>query len=347
MTKRLLHDKAQLARFKLAERDEQPLADGEALLAIDRLALTTNNITYALLGDAMQYWQYFPSGEPGWGVLPAWGFANVVASNTENVQPGERFYGYLPLATQLRVQPTRVSPRGFVDGAPHRASLVAPYNQYTRCSPEHARSENLQALLRPLLGTGLFAADFLLDNAFFGARRVLVSSASSKTAYSTAYCLRRESDIELVALTSNRQFVEQLGCYSRVVAYDQPLEADVPTLYLDFSGDPALRERVHQQTQLVYDCAVGFTKGGIAAPRAFSEPAPVFFFVFDQIKKRSAEWGPQELARRMAEAQQAFLADAQIEVVEHQGLEAAAALIAELAQGRVDPHLGHVLLVAQ
>ena len=36
--------------------------DGEALLAVDAFGLTANNITYAMFGDAMSYWN-FPAEE--------------------------------------------------------------------------------------------------------------------------------------------------------------------------------------------------------------------------------------------------------------------------------------------
>ncbi len=43
--------------------DEQPpdLAPGQALLRVDAFALTTNNITYAVMGDALRYWDFFPT----------------------------------------------------------------------------------------------------------------------------------------------------------------------------------------------------------------------------------------------------------------------------------------------
>ncbi len=66
-------------------------------------------------------------------------------------------------------------------------------------------------LVRPLFITSFMLADFLQDNAFFGARQLLISSASSKTAYGTAFCLAEERAMELLALTSvrNRGFVER------------------------------------------------------------------------------------------------------------------------------------------
>src|SRR5256885_3261077 len=37
--------------------DDTPLASGKALLTVDEFAFTSNNVTYARLGDAMNYWR--------------------------------------------------------------------------------------------------------------------------------------------------------------------------------------------------------------------------------------------------------------------------------------------------
>jgi len=90
------------------------LAEGEARLRIDRFALTSNNITYAAFGEAMKYWEFFPSGDAAWGNIPVWGFAEVVESRAEGVAVGERCYGYWPMGRYLVVQPARVGTQGFV-----------------------------------------------------------------------------------------------------------------------------------------------------------------------------------------------------------------------------------------
>ena len=36
------------------------LDDGQALLRVSRFALTANNVTYAVVGEAMSYWTFFP-----------------------------------------------------------------------------------------------------------------------------------------------------------------------------------------------------------------------------------------------------------------------------------------------
>jgi uncharacterized protein DUF2855 len=119
--------------------------------------------------------------------------------------------------------------------------------------------------LRPLFIMSFMLADFLQDNAFFGARRVMVSSASSKTAFGTAFCLDARNGICLTGLTSakNADFVQTLGCYDETVTYDGIATVDdsVPSIYVDFSGDAKLRARIHAHfgENLLYDCFAGST----------------------------------------------------------------------------------------
>jgi hypothetical protein len=356
-------DKSSLGRTRVVSTPLAPLAAGEALLKIDRIAVTANNITYAAFGDvpSLRYWSFFPTADPAWGHMPAWGFANVVRSTVAGLEVGERFYGYWPIASHLVVQPVRVSERGFYDGTPHRLELVSAYNQYQRTRTDTAyrrEDESYQSVLRPLFITSFMLADFLADQSFFAAEQVLVSSASSKTAYGTAFCLQGSAGIASVGVTSerNRKFVKGLGCYAQTVSYDgiAALDPAVATLYVDFSGDAALRLRVHQHfgSALRYDCYAGSAQshdyfgtnlGGLPGPQPRAYFAPV------QIKKRNADWGPAELTRRFNEAQLAFIRrvsdDAWMRVQEHQGFEAAQSLIEALVAGRIDPQDGHVVLL--
>ncbi len=340
------------------------LADGHALMAVDRFAITANNVTYAAFGDAMSYWNFFPSAEAGWGRIPVWGFGTVVASRCEGVAVGQRFYGYFPMSTHLLVEPTRVKAGGFVDGSPHREKLHPLYNQYTRTSGDalyDASREELQMLLRPLFVTSFVIDDFLADNDFFGAKAVLLSSASSKTAYGLAWqlSLRRPDGPEVVALTSpgNTAFVAGLGCYDRVVTYDAiaSLPAELPVVYVDFAGDRVLRAALHRHfgDAMRYSCAVGSSHwdaerapdDGEALPGA----KPTFFFAPTQIKKRSAEWGAEGFQQRFATAWHAFtarVADPQrpwmTVVVEH-GPAAVEQVYRSLLEGRARPDQGRIV----
>lgn len=89
----------------------------------------------------------------------------------------------------------------------------------------------------------------------------MLSSASSKTAYGTAFLLRGKAP-RLVGLTSARHvaFTESLGCYDRVLPYEaaDQLSPDVAAAYLDFAGRADVRSRIrdHLGARLVHD-AVG------------------------------------------------------------------------------------------
>jgi len=90
MTLRLIIERHDLRRTRWEDSPARPLADGEVRLRIARVALTANNITYAAFGDAMHYWDFFPTGDAATGCLPVWGFGDVAESRHEAVQVGEQ-----------------------------------------------------------------------------------------------------------------------------------------------------------------------------------------------------------------------------------------------------------------
>lgn len=359
---RLLTNKRALGESRIDTVDMPlDLAEGEVILKIDRVAVTTNNITYAAFGDAMQYWGFFPTGEPDWGHMPVWGFADVIMSNAEGVEVGERFYGYYPIASHIRMKAVRVKRRGFYDGSEHRLSLTSAYNQYMRCSADAAylpAMENHQMLVRPLFITSFMGADFLQDNDFFGARQVIVSSASSKTAYGTAFCLMDKYDVSLIGLTSagNKAFVDGLGCYHQSTTYEQvdSLRADVPTLYLDFSGNEDLRAKVHFHFGdfLVYDCFAGSAQNtSFLRDTGLPGPKPEFYFAPVQIRKRNNDWGHDVVNQRFNAAQLDFIGwvsderHLRMDIADSEGYEEARRLIRNLHDGWIDPRKGHVVLL--
>ncbi|MBJ7513064.1 MAG: DUF2855 domain-containing protein, partial [Acidimicrobiia bacterium] len=50
-----------LARTRVTEDPISPLADGDARIEVSGFALTSNNISYSVFGDAMKYRNFFPS----------------------------------------------------------------------------------------------------------------------------------------------------------------------------------------------------------------------------------------------------------------------------------------------
>lgn len=357
-TTTLLVRKNDLASTRLETAQDAALADGQVRIRVESFALTSNNITYAAFGDAMNYWQFFPTGEEGWGTIPVWGFGSVVQSLHPGVAVGERLYGYYPMASATVLTPARLSPSGFYDGAPHRRELHAVYNQYLRCSADPfytPATEDIQALLRPLFITSFLIDDFLADNGFFGASTMLLSSASSKTAYGTAFQLAQRAGIEVIGLTSpaNVAFCESLGCYSRVLTYDQldQIAADTPCIYVDFAGNAGLRLAIHTRfANLKYSCSIGGTHvAELGGARDLPGPRATLFFAPAQIKKRSADWGAEGLGHRLVQAWQAFSqratqADAPWLIIQqHQGPQAVAAAYQQVLAGKGNPRTGHIL----
>lgn len=339
------------------------LAEGEVALALDRFSLTTNNITYAAYGDAIGYWKVFPTGDPAYGMMPVWGFADVAASRAEGVEVGARVFGYFPMADRLLVQAEKVSRGGFADASPWRKAVPDIYNRYVLCAADRYYSpalENAEALFRPLFVTSYTAVDFLRDAGFFGAKRVVVSSASSKTAYGSAWCLA-DDDVEVVALTGarNRAFVEGLGAYDAVLGYDdlESLPTGVPTLYLDLAGDAALRRRIHARfgDDLTYDCLVGSTQSDsfTSDDPELVGPKPVFFFAATCLDQHRERGTLHAFYERFLADQRTFFervadpASPWIRIVEHQGFPAIAEVVRDLADGASDPAEGAIGVIAR
>jgi len=98
-----------LRRTAWLEAPAPALAAGQVRLAIDRFALTSNNITYGAFGETMHYWDFFPSGDAELGCIPVWGFATVREARADGVDVGERFYGYWPMADEVVLGPVHNS----------------------------------------------------------------------------------------------------------------------------------------------------------------------------------------------------------------------------------------------
>ena len=345
------------------------LAEGQARLRIDHFALTANNITYAAFGEAMKYWQFFPTADSAWGCVPVWGFATVSESRAEGLNVGQRVYGYCPPGTHLVVQAGRTNARGFVDEAAHRTALAAVYNRYVFCATDpdwQPRTEGLQAVLRPLFMTSFLIDDFLADNQFFGAQQMLLSSASSKTAFGTAFCLAQRrgqaGTPRVIGLTSsvNRAFTQGLGCYDEVIGYEAlgTLDPTVRSVYVDFAGNAALRRTLHSHFDgtLMFSSSIGGTHvAELGSGSGLPGPRPTLFFAPAQIKKRSAPppegWGPALLQERMGTAWGAFMKNIDrpnapwIHIVSRSGEQAVKDAYLSLLQGTADASVGLMLSV--
>lgn len=306
-------DRGDYRNTKAVNKTIGDLASGDVLVEIDKFALTSNNVSYAVTGDMIGYWQFFPADE-GWGIVPVWGMANVIQSNCADIDVGERLYGYFPMASHLVVTPGQIKDGHFMDMAAHRQPLPALYNQYmrTKVEPEFLKTiEDERCLYFPLFITSFVIDDFLADNGFFGANQVIVGSVSSKTGFGFASFLKNNDQFKgkIIGMTSagNKAFVEQLGLCDQIVIYgdEDQIDASVKTVFVDMSGSGPLRKTLHTLLgdHMVSSQLVGATHWQSDRSREELPGArPAMFFAPAQIAKRDAEWGGGMLMKKGYEA---------------------------------------------
>ncbi len=337
---------------------DRDAADGEVVVKIDRFAVTSNNVTYAAAGVQLGYWKFFPpSGDAdGWGLMPVWGFGDVIASSVEHIAVGERLFGYWPPATHLRLQPSRVAGDLFFDGAEHRAALPAGYNIYRRvqAEPGYDRSmDALRMLLWPLFVTSFCLWDAMQDNDWYGAQQIVLVSASSKTSIGLAYALAGDDSAPpVIGLTSsgNLDLVTGLGLYRSALTYDalDEIDARVPTVIVDMSGNREVLGRLHRNLgdQMKKTINVGLThwdhaaKGeGIIAERS------EFFFAPSHIQQRIKDWGPEGFASKSSKfvVETAAKTRDWLKVESLEGLQGLSDVFEDLCRGRVAPDRGLIV----
>ena len=301
--------KTTLSETRAVTRPAPALNDGEVLAKVDRFAFTANNVTYGVVGERIGYWKFFPVDEEGWGVIPVWGFADVVETKHPDIKVGERLYGYWPMASHLVMAPAKIKENRLFDGAAHRAELPPVYNSYARVNAEpgyDGKMDDDRMVLFPLYATSFCLYDFFMDNDWFGASKVVIPSASSKTAIGTAYAIKSDaSSPHLIGLTSprNKAAVEALGLYDEVLVYDDiaSLDAQSPTAIIDMSGNGEVLGALHKHLgdNMKYTSNVGVTHydANAMGPDFISERSAMFFAP-GHIQKRTSDWGPGEFEKR-------------------------------------------------
>lgn len=301
----------------IIEADKPDLNDGEVLVSIDKFGLTANNVSYAVSGESIGYWAYFPA-EGNWGKVPVWGMADIVESKCDSVAVGERIWGFFPMASHVVLQPGQIKKQTFADMAEHRQMLPLFYNQYqrTEAEPDYLKPlEDERCLLFPLFATSFVLNDFLEDNGFFDAEQILVGSASSKTGFGLASFLTQNEKYngKVVGLTSkgNVDFVQRLNCCDEIYVYGSESKIDKTkrSVFVDMSGNGVLVKSLHAhlENNMLQSIGVGATHWNKKRARGPMLGArPVFFFAPAQMAKRDKEWGEGMLF------QTAFIASAQL-----------------------------------
>lgn len=335
-------EKSNVANTKIIEKniDIDLLQEGEVVLKIDSLGFSANNITYAVFGDKMGYWGFFPASD-NWGIVPMWGFATVIKSTHLDVQVGEKVYGYLPMASHLIIKAGKTSATHFFDVSDKRKSISPVYDNYVRCATDpgyQASREAWQLNYRPLFMTSFVLDDFVgegLAELVNPVVQIFVTSASSKTAYGTAHLLMKHKQsrglsYKVIGLTSthNKTFTEGLACYDQVVTYDDidTLDGGKPSWVLDFAGNKSLLLKLQQgfAKNLGKLILIGSTDVDAQQNKPQGHLNSEFFFAPTQVKKRTSEWGHEGFAERYAKAWQSFALhmNDKVKVAEYSGVSA-------------------------
>ncbi|MEO1257417.1 MAG: DUF2855 family protein [Bacteroidota bacterium] len=331
------------------------LQAGEVLFKIDKYAFTSNNITYAVAGDRIKYWDFFPANAP-WGIVPVWGYAEVVASENGAIKTGERCFGYFPMSDYLIVTPGNIKPHGFADISEHRSHLAPIYNFYTSTSKMpgfQKEKEDYLPIIRPLFATAFLIYYFLKDNDFFNTENIVLTSASSKTALGLAYMLnanKKEDGKKIIGLTSSRNidFVKSNNYYDDVISYEDAIGSvsDENTVIIDFAGNAGLLNGFYQKLNdaLKHVALIGLTDW--SADKNFNQiPVAQFFFAPTHIQNKYKEWGAEKTNLLLGQHMMGFISDMEkhLEISLINDQKSLQELFGNMLKGDIDPSKGYIV----
>jgi Protein of unknown function (DUF2855) len=337
----------------------QEISDGMIRVGISRFAFTANNITYAAAGDLLGYWQFFPAqgeGAEGWGVIPVWGFADVIESKHSELPVGDKIFGYFPPADELIMEPVSVSEQRFVDGTAHRSALPPGYNSYRRVRAEAGYDDSMddeRMLLWPLFVTSFCLWDSLLLNDWYGAEQIIVLSASSKTSIGMAYALADDDNApRVIGVTSarNLDLVSSLGLYDSSLGYDAitDVDASVPTVVVDMSGNSEILGKLHRHLgdNMQFCINVGITHWEATGTNTdINAQRSEMFFAPAHIQKRIKDWGADGFDARTADFIDQTVAKSRswLKLKKLPGLDALASIYPDVCAGSVAPDEGLII----
>ena len=283
MSKQFETFKSDPGQHRLIDAPSANIEDGQVRLQLRQFALTANNITYAQAADLFGYWKFFPASDPDWGLMPVWGYGEVVESRCDGVPVGQLVYGYFPPASHLIARPGKVGAGGWRDQTAHRLDLPAAYNQYAVAQEMEPR----RPLLEPLFVTSWCLAGYAESRAYFEAEQVVILSASGKTSLGLAHALKGQQNRPnlLRGLTSevNLEFTQDTGVYDQVLTYEalEELDSEIPTLLIDMSGNTQVLDRLsgHFGSALKHAIKVGLSHwhGAKGLGKVMNDRSETFF----------------------------------------------------------------------
>ena len=147
------------------------------------IALTVNNLSYAIGGDMLHWWDTYPvpqslpapyNDHDRYGIVGAWGYATILESSIASLVPGTLLRGYLPvstLPTVLQLAPAEAKGH-WIEDSPHRKKLFPLYQRYVVADTIHSDTDlasphRLDSLAWDVLLGILWECGYLLNRLCF------------------------------------------------------------------------------------------------------------------------------------------------------------------------------------
>ena len=251
--------------------------------------------------------------------MPVWGFATVAESRVDGLAGG-RAHLRLSAAFERAARGARSAsaPHGFVDASPHRAELPAAYNSYSLTAADPVYDAGARG---PADAAAPAVLHLLADRRLPARQRHLrrghgrALERVEQDGERLAFLLSREGGVEVVGLSSARGGgVRALdrGLRRRAEPTTRPATCRpgapstwtcpaTPRCARPCTATTAASWRTRRSS------ARPTTTRWAPCPRILPGPRPTFFFAPDRVAKRSAEWGREQLERRLAEAWQPYV----------------------------------------
>jgi hypothetical protein len=118
-----------------------PLQDDRIRVRTTIIGLTVNTQSYARLGDLFHWWDTYPvpqklpapyKDQARFGIVPAWGYGEVLESKVPGISNGELIWGFWPtssLPVDLKLVPADVADH-WIETSESRSTLMKLYNRY-------------------------------------------------------------------------------------------------------------------------------------------------------------------------------------------------------------------------
>ncbi|KAJ6010036.1 hypothetical protein N7522_005052 [Penicillium canescens] len=183
-------DNSQHASFDVQSIPQSVLPESSVRLRPLLISLTSNNLSYARMGQMLHWWDAYPVSEnypapyndpSTWGIVPAWGYATVEETTIPELPKGTVLYGFWPTtSTPAVLQLKRGETNGhWVEISGHRQQMMPLYNRYfvtptsnpvsdltTAATPSPSAQEELERMAWTALFIGGVAGYILSEYVF-------------------------------------------------------------------------------------------------------------------------------------------------------------------------------------